>query len=212
MSPQGSAAPSTHTAGADRRTQAARSETTTEQLVAAARELFANKGFAATSIEDIVTAAGVTRGAMYHHFTNKEELFAAVFQREERILSDRIHAAALKKKGAWEQLKSGCDEFLLACTEHDIQQISLIDAPAVLGSRRVQEIQAPHSLKMISYSIEKAIEEGVLRKRPAMPLAQLILGALCQAATVTARSDDDVATVKQMRRELQSLLDALEKS
>ena len=73
----------------------------------------------------------------------------------------------------------------------------------------MEEIQRSHSLKMLTHSIEKAMEQGVLRKRPALPLAQLINGALCQAAMVTARSEDDPATSKQMRRELQHMLDAL---
>ena len=214
MLPPDRAAPSSQTRvradGEERRTQAERSEATTEQLIRAARDLFATKGFAATSIEDIVQAAHVTRGAMYHHFQSKEDLFEAVFEREEKALARRIHEAALKKRAAWAQLKAGCDEFLQACTEQAIQQIVLIDAPAVLGSRRLEEIQRPHSVNMLTSSIEKAIEQGALRKRPALPLAQLIYGALCQAAMVSARSEDDAPSMKQMRRELQELLDALE--
>lgn len=214
MLPPGSAAPSSPTRARvereERRTQAERSEATTEQLVSAARELFARKSFAGTSIEDIVQAAGVTRGAMYHHFQSKEELFEEVFCREEQALGKRIKDAAMKKKAAWAQLKAGCDEFLKACTEPDLQQISLIDAPAVLDFARLEEIRRPHSLKMLTHSIERAIEEGSLRKRPPLPLAQLIYGALCQAAMATARSEGDITTTKQMRRELQDLLDALE--
>lgn len=209
MAPPSPAAPSSQVQREERRTQAERSETTTEQLVNAARKLFAQKGFAATSIEDIVQAAGVTRGAMYHHFQSKEELFEAVFEREEKLLTQRIIEAAAKKKGAWNQLKAGCDEFLSACTEPEKQQIALIDAPAVLGTRRLEEIQRPHTLKMLTHAIEKAIEQGALRKRPSLPLAQLIYGALCQAAMVTAHSDDPAAA-RQMRRELQVMLDALE--
>lgn len=210
MHPPPPAAPSSQVQLETRRTQAQRSETTTQQLVAAARDLFARKGFAGTSIEDIVQAAGVTRGAMYHHFQSKEELFEEVFNQQEQVLGKRVQQAAMKKRGAWDQLKAGCDEFLRACTEPAVQQISLIDAPAVLGSRRVEEIQRSHSLKMLTHTIEKAMEQGALRKRPALPLAQLINGALCQAAMVTARSEEDPATSKQMRRELRHMLDALE--
>lgn len=209
MHPPTPAAPSSQVQREQRRTQAERSETTTQQLVAAARDLFAQKGFAGTSIEDIVQAAGVTRGAMYHHFESKEELFEEVFNREEHALGKRVQEAAMKKRGAWDQLKAGCDEFLRACTEPAVQQISLIDAPAVLGSRRTEEIQRSHSLKMLTHTIEKAMEQGALRKRPPLPLAQLINGALCQAAMVAA-SEDDPITIKQMRRELQHMLNALE--
>ena len=96
----------------DRRTQAERSLATTEQLVMTSRRLFAEKGFAGTSIEDIVRAAGVTRGALYHHFGSKEELFEAVFIREQKALDQEVRKAAATKKGAWAQMKAGCDEFL----------------------------------------------------------------------------------------------------
>lgn len=194
----------------DRRTQAQRSEETTGQLVTAARDLFADKGFAGTSIEEIVRAAGVTRGAMYHHFASKEELFEAVFEREQEALGQRVLAAASKKKGAWNQLKAGCDEFLTACLDPHIQQICLLDGPAVLDARRIEEIECPHSVQMLTMVIERAMQQGTLRKRPVMPLAQLLFGALCQAAMVAARSQDDGLTMKQMRKEFQRLLAALE--
>lgn len=191
-------------------TQAERSETTTERLLQTGRDLFARKGFAGTSIEEVVRTAGVTRGAMYHHFQSKEELFEAVFEREEKAVTQRVQLAASKKKDPWDQLKAGCDEFLLACTDPEIQQISLIDGPSVLGSRRVEEIQRPHSIRMMVRSIELAIEKGTLKKRPPLPLAQLIYGGLCQAAMAAARADDAIVTMKQMRKELQDLLEALE--
>jgi AcrR family transcriptional regulator len=196
----------------DRRTQAQRTEETTAQLVSAARRLFAEKGFASTSIEEIVRAAGVTRGAMYHHFSSKEDLFEAVYAREQEAVATRVQKAAAKKRGAWNQLKAGCDEFLNACLEPEVQQISLIDGPAVLGQRTIEEIACPHSMQMLADVIERGMQEGALRKRPVAPLAQLLFGALCQAAMVVARSEDDGKTMKQMRSELQRLLDALESS
>ena len=194
----------------DRRTQAERSQATTEQLVAASRALFAEKGFAGTSIEDIVRAAGVTRGALYHHFASKEELFEAVFTREQQALDQLVRKAAAKKKGAWTQLKAGCDEFLTASLDPEIQRILMLDGPAVLGSRRAQEIDEANSIQLLAYVLQKAIDEGTLRKRPVMPLAQLLFGALCQAAMVVAKSDNPESTTRQMRREVQGLLDAME--
>ncbi len=194
----------------DSRTQAQRSEETTDQLLTAARALFAEKGFAGTSTEEIVRTAGVTRGAMYHHFASKEDLFEAVLRREQEALARRIQKAAASKRDAWSQLKAGCDEFLDACLDPEIQQISLIDAPAVLGSRRLEEIECPRSIQMLTEVLDRAMRQGALRKRPPMPLAQLLFGALCQAAMVAARSPDDSASMKQMRKELQRLLDALQ--
>lgn len=196
--------------GEDRRTQAQRSGETTEQLVAAARRLFAEKGFAGTSTEEIVRTASVTRGAMYHHFTSKEDLFEAVFRREQEAIARRVQQTAAKKKGAWAQLKAGCDEFLTASLDPEIQQITLIDAPAVLGLNRINELECPRSMQMLSNVIERAMQEGTLRRRPVMPVAQLLFGALCQAAIVAAQASDGDATMKQMRRELQRLLDGMQ--
>lgn len=196
----------------DRRTQAQRTEETTRQLLTEARRLFAQKGFAGTSIEEIVRAAGVTRGAMYHHFSSKEDLFEAVFAKEQEAIGHRVHVAAAKKKGAWNQLKAGCDEFLTACLDPAIQQIFFLDAPAVLDAKRIEEIECAHSIQMLTMAIEKAMKEGTLRTRPVMPLAQLLFGVLRQAAVVATRDSEDGATMKQMRKELQRILDALETS
>ena len=193
-----------------RRTQAERSEITTDQLLLAARELFASKGFPATSIQEIVDAAGVTRGALYHHFASKEELFEAVVNREQEALGRRVRDGAMKRKGAWAQLKAGCDEFLDASLDPDTQRILMIDGPAVLGSARIQEKDESHSIELLKIVIEKAIGEGTLRKRPVMPIVHLLFGALCQAAMVIARSADPESTTRQMRQEIHRLLNAIE--
>ena len=88
----------------------------------------------------------------------------------------------------------------------------MIDGPAVLGSRRALEIDESNSIKLIAHVLEKAIEEGAIAKRPVMPLTQLLFGALCQAAMVVARSEDPASTTRQMRREVQRLLDSVEGS
>ena len=106
-------------------------------------------------------------------------------------------------------LKAGCDEFLEATTDPEIRQIMMLDAPAVLGMRRIDEIDRPESIKLMTYVIEKAMDEGVLRRRPAEPLAQLIYGALCQAAMVGANSTSPETSTDQMRRELDQLLDSI---
>ena len=193
-----------------RRTQAERTETTTDQLITAARRLFATKGFPATSIQEIVAEAGVTRGALYHHFASKEELFEAVFNREQEALDQRVREAAARRKGAWTQLKAGCDEFLDATLDPETQRIVMIDGPAVLGSVRSQQNDDSQSIQLLKHVIEKAVQEGTLRKRPIMPIVHLLFGALCQAAMVIARSENQEATTRQMRQEIHRLLDALE--
>lgn len=193
-----------------RRTQAERSETTTEELIAAARRLFAAKGFPGTSIQDIVDEAGVTRGAMYHHFSGKDDVFEAVFAREQESLGRLVRDAAMRKKGVWPQLKAGCDEFLNAMLDPETQQILMIDGPAVLGPARVQERDECESVQLLTNVVEKAMAQGALRKRPVMPVVQLLYGALCQAAMVIARSENQDETTRQMRQEVRRLLDAIE--
>src|SRR2546429_7956252 len=115
-----------------RRTQAERSAETREALIAAARSLFAVNGYADVSLEAIVRTAGVTRGALYHHFADKTELFAAVFEQVEGEVAARMGAAitAAQQADPVEIMRLGAGFWLDACAEREIQQIVLVDAPA----------------------------------------------------------------------------------
>jgi AcrR family transcriptional regulator len=193
------------------RTQAERSEATIGELVSAARTLFAERGFAGTSIEDIVRAAGVTRGALYHHFADKTELFRAVLEEEEKALVRASAEAAARKRGAWSKVEAGCDAFLDACLDKGVQQIVVTDAPAVLGWDAVREIEFGYWLTTTTRSIEKAIAEGTLPERPAEPLAHLIFGALCEGSYVIVGASDQRAAMNEVRGELRRLLRSLAK-
>src|SRR4029077_16621223 len=105
-------------------------------LIGAARELFAQRGYADVGTEEIVRAAGVTRGALYHHFEGKRELFEAVYVQIEVELAERIAAGALNAGESWaplEAMRAGAEMFLDACTDAEVQQIVLLDGPSVLG-------------------------------------------------------------------------------
>ena len=189
----------------EHRTQAERSEETVGRLVATARELFAERGFAATSIEDIVRSAGVTRGALYHHFADKTELFRAVFEAEERALASRVAHASARRRDPWRRIEAGCEEFLDAAGQPGVRKILLIEGPAVLGWDGVREIQYRYGLSAWRQGLEHAMDEGRLRKRPAEPLAHVLFGALCEAAMVTARSDRP-EIIRGVRAEIQHLV------
>jgi AcrR family transcriptional regulator len=121
-------------AGVPRRTKAAQTEATTAALIGAARELFASRGYAAVGTEEIVQQAGVTRGALYHHFRGgKEELFRAVLIQISAETAQRVAQAALATDDPWEALVLGSDAFLDACTTPEVQRIILTDGPSVLG-------------------------------------------------------------------------------
>src|SRR5437867_12809048 len=114
-----------------RRTQAERTAATRDALLRAARQLFGEHGFAGTPREDIVERAGVTRGALHHHFGRKEDLFQAVFEQLEKELGARIATSAMTAENSMEQLRLGSQAFLDAALEPAFQRIVLVDAPAV---------------------------------------------------------------------------------
>ncbi|MGH2950711.1 MAG: TetR/AcrR family transcriptional regulator, partial [Solirubrobacterales bacterium] len=131
---------------ATRRTQAERSQATRAALIGAARELFADRGYAGVGTEEIVKGAGVTRGALYHHFGGKRDLLRAVYEQMESEFMERIAAAASPGAGALETMRAGAEMFLDHCLEPDVQRIVLLDAPAVLGWDEWREIGADYGL------------------------------------------------------------------
>jgi len=141
-----------------KRTQAERSEATRAALIDAARPLFAERGYAGVGAEEIVRAAGLTRGALYHHFGGKRDLFEAVYEGLEAELAQRIAEGALGG-GATDPLaamRAGAEMFLQACTEPDVQRIVLLDGPSVLGWDRWREIAAEHGLGLIEATLQAA--------------------------------------------------------
>src|SRR5947199_2724870 len=128
-----------------RRTQRERSDTTTSELIAAARELFANDGYRGTSLDDVGDAAGLTKGAIYHHFASKDELFAAVFESEEQRLAEIGADAYRRKRDPWEGLLAACRAYLDAQLDSGVQRITLFDGPSVLGWDRLRAIEARHT-------------------------------------------------------------------
>lgn len=190
-----------------RRTQAERSEATRETLIEVARTLFAQHGYAGVGTEEIVRAAGLTRGALYHHFNGKKDLFEAVYERVEVELAERIAAGALAGGAAapLEAMRAGAEMFLQACTEPEAQQIALLDGPSVLGWDRWREIAAEHGLGLIEATLQAAIDAGAIAEQPVRPLAHVLIGALDEAAMLVARAEDP----EQMRVEVGRTLDAL---
>lgn len=190
-----------------KRTQAERSQSTRQALVAAARPLFADRGYAGVGTEEIVRAAGVTRGALYHHFAGKRELFEAVYEQIEVELAERIAAGALQANAAspLEAMRAGAEMFLRVSTEPEAQQIVLLDGPSVLGWDRWREIAAAHGLGLIEATLQAAIEAGSIDPQPVRPLAHILMGALDEGAMLVARAEDP----EQMRAEVGQTLGAL---
>jgi AcrR family transcriptional regulator len=197
-----------------RRTQAERSESTRGALVRAARGLFAEHGFAGVGTEEIVRTAGVTRGALYHHFEDKRDLFEAVYVQIEVELAEQIAAGALAANAGspLEAMRAGAEMFLQACTEPEAQRIVLLDGPSVLGWDRWREIASEHGLGLIEASLRAAIDAGAIAEQPVAPLAHVLMGALDEAAMLVARAEDPERMRGEVGRTLDSLLAALSNS
>jgi AcrR family transcriptional regulator len=193
---------------------AERSEATRAALVAAARPLFADRGYAHVGTEEIVRAAGVTRGALYHQFRDKEELFAAVVEQVEQELAQRTGVAAMagQQPGAPDplaELRTGAQAWLEACTEPEIQRIVLLDGPAVLGWERWREIGMRYSIGLVEAVLQAAIELGQLPPQPVRPLAHVLMGAIDEAALYVATAEDPRAAWGEVTAVLDRLLASL---
>ena len=173
-----------------RKTQAERRAETQRRLIAAGRRLFAEKGYAGTGTPEIVAAAGVTRGALYHHFADKLALFAAVVAEEHALLAMAINAATEgeDEPGPVKALVAGGDAFLDAMQDPGRRRILLVDAPAVLGRTAVDAIDAQHGLRTLVEGVTTAMEAKAIRELPVMPLAHL-LNALFDRAALAEPGD-----------------------
>ena len=193
-----------------KRTQASRSAATRAALVTAARPLFAERGYAAVGTDEVARAAGVTRGALYHQFAGKTELFAAVFEQVEEEVAERI-GAGLLDAGADPAavLHDGIDAWLAACAEPEVHRIVLIEAPAALGWERWREIGRRYGVGLVEAAVQSLVDAGHLPEQPARPLAHVLVGALEEAALYAARAEDREAATEAVREALVRLVDGL---
>ena len=170
--------------------QAERRAATTEAILNSGRRLFGERGFAATTIDDIAEAAGVAKGAVYHHFATKEALFEAVFDQVSRDLVSEIGRAVRTEKDVLAAMVAGTQHYFAACAKGATCQIILRDGPAVLGWERWREIDAQHFGGKIPRALAAAMDAGLLARQPVEPLARLLLGAMTEAAVACAGRSD----------------------
>jgi AcrR family transcriptional regulator len=189
--------------------QARNSASTRTALLRVARRLFAERGYSATATEDVVRLARVTRGALYHHFHDKQDLFAAVLNEEQKALAATAAKAAATRKDPWSAMIAGTNAFLDACLDRAVQQIVLIDAPAVLGLERWREADQGPYLAGMKAAIQAAIDQGLVENQPVGPMAHIILGALNEAAMLIARAADKVAVRREVSGVVEKLFEGL---
>lgn len=175
---------------------------TRSRLVAEARKLFAAEGYANVSAERVLIAAGVTRGALYHHFADKQALFEAVFEATCADVAARTLAGA-DAPNAVEGLLAGCVAFLRACAEPGITRIYLVDGLSVLGFARWWEIDLDHALGALRRGVEGACaERGIEEPRQVDGLFTLLSGAVNQAGLAVGTADDPTARAAELEPSL----------
>lgn len=195
----------------NKRTQEERSSATRAALIAAARPLFAERGYGDVGTPEIVAAAGVTRGALYHQFDGKLALFEAVFEAVEQDVMTRIaaHLTAVEATDPVGALRSGAGAWLDVCADAEVQRIVLLEAPSVLGYERWRELGLRYGLGMIEAVLGAAIAGGAIPDQPVRPLAHLLVGALDEAALYVARAEDPITARAEMGAVLDSLVSGL---
>jgi AcrR family transcriptional regulator len=165
-------------------------EATRRDIVRAAHDLFAAQGFAATSTGAVVAAAGVTRGALYHHFADKTALFRAVFVQLEHDLNDTVNRVARNETTSLDAFVAGCGALLDFMVRPDYHQIAVVDAPAVLGSAEWHGIDAGIGLASLQYGLAALDRDGLLRPPRTPALAVAVFGALTEAGIVLSRGGE----------------------
>ena len=184
-------------------------EQTRLALISAARELFGRQGFASTSVEEVADAAGVTTGALYHHFPTKAALFESVFIDLHSELFQRAAKAASTAPTAKAAVVEGFEAFLDAVLAPDVQRIVITDAPAVLGVSRFTELDEEYAFAAIADGLRRANSNGELQVDDAETAARLLLGALARGAMVIATSKDPIAARAAVAAGLRSLVNGL---
>ncbi|PPK92616.1 AcrR family transcriptional regulator [Kineococcus xinjiangensis] len=161
---------------------------TRQALLREARDLFAARGYADVSLSDVVAAAGVTKGALYHHFDGKVSLFRAVLEQVQHDVADAVVAAAGASEDAWTQLVDGCHAFLAASVSADVRQVMLVDGPAVLGWQEWRAADEAASGRHLAGALTALVDAGVIAPQPIAPLTRLLSGAMNEAALWLAGS------------------------
>ena len=174
--------------GVDRRVE--RGRATRDKLLATARRLFGRDGYEATSVEAVLREAGVARGSLYHHFENKPALFDAVLDQVVAETAAQAAAAAAKHDDPVEGLRAGCATWLRLSLDPAVQQIALVDAPAVLGWSRWRELDEQYTLGGVRRSLQSLADAGRVPAEQVDSLANMLLAAVGEAALLIVRAED----------------------
>ena len=186
-------------------TRKEQAEATRATILAAARRLFARRGYPDVSIDEIVKAARLTKGALYHHFRDKQQLFRGVVEQIEQEIRERLLAAAARPGNGVTQLRAACEAYLDACTDDEVGRIVVLDSPVVLGWEEWCKLDREYGL---GFFVERL--RAIRGDDPAIDAgAQMLLGALNVAGRVIAEADDRSAARSQVATTIDRLLSSL---
>jgi AcrR family transcriptional regulator len=194
-----------------RRTQEERSAATRDALISAARRLWGERGYADVGTPEIATAAGVTRGAMYHQFADKAALFREVVEVVEQDVMTRMATIVAESEATSpaDAIRAAVDAWLEVSSDPEVRQLILLDAPSVLGWAGFRDVAQRYSLGMTEQLLAEAIKAGQLARQPTRPLAHVLIGALDEAAMAIATSDDHKRARRETRLVLHRLIDGM---
>ncbi len=188
-----------------RRTKA-ESEATAAAILAAARDLYARRGYAAVAVEEVADACGVTRGAVYHHFGSRAGLFAAVHADVTGAVAAEIERATDDVRDPWESLEAGCHAFLRAVVADDARQVVLVDGPAVLGWARWRQDDVRSSGRLLDAVLTELADAGQVRRDDVAATSALLSGAMNEAALWVAAAPDRERALVEAWEALRRLL------
>jgi AcrR family transcriptional regulator len=184
-------------------------QATRATLIEVATELFSVHGYDGTAIPDVLRAAGVSRGALYHHFESKEALFEAVLESVEARVLAKVTRSAGAASDPLDALRRGCAAYLAMCRDPMVRQISLIDAPAVIGWRRWREIDEEHAFGVVKAAIAAISADGRVKPELVDVVAHMVLAALLEVALLVARADEGRLAIPRGQEAIDELLTAL---
>jgi len=189
--------------------QAERLAVTRDAIVRAASERFGRAGYAATTVDEIAAAAGVAKGAVYHHFATKERLFETVLEATTADLAAEVAKRAAGSTDVWDSIAVATETYFALASTGAAARIVLGDGPAVLGWERWREIDAEHFGRAIPAILEAAMRAGLIATQPIAPLARLLLGAATEAAAACAASPTPAETGQAHAAAFRALLNGL---
>ncbi len=182
---------------------------TRDQIIAAARELFAKDGYAGTSTEQLLQQTGISRGALYHHFKNKESLFEAVLDDLERELAGAAAKAAAGASDPISALRAGCASFLTEAAKPEVRQIVLVDAHSVVGWQKWREIEERYGLGMLKQGLKAMSMTHAIPDQAVELYAHILLATMIELAFLTSRSPNPTDAARDATKAVDTVLGGL---